>query len=538
MDDVEVSTLANRFTSVPVESPFVWGMSALLVKESSNILERLLEKQDVVEEHYEQFKWSHFVIQLLLSYELCNSGNQSEAVKKIESCEAELTRLDRIGCNERFYLRMRRPLWHLTLASRALLFATISNFEVDLDYLDQEMGQKYNLTLFSDEERASLYGTKTICYLEYGYNGNMEALKWARKALETDPSEAEWHFLTGKCMGRVRRCTRKFSGVPREEVEMIEKAVSLNPNPKYIMYVAQVYQQSASAAFIHHRGDENFYKSSLYQAINNMNKKAVELYQQALVFRPNCSYTYIRCLNGMLKLPRKYLNLAQLRKMVDKVTMVAPNNTMFLHSAGVFYLKMDYDAKKALKFFEMASDQGNYGASMDAIRLRFRMNEQYNPVGRLRKLIEKFSARPHHEDAVSQLGSFYLFIVRDLERALEAYNLILEKDPESRAMMVHKPIFVRMTRPINLFEVLVNEVRVYELKERPLDEKLKDGFMSLVAQYFPSLLELEVDTQMIHRLIQESRRMARAEKRRRVMFLRYSTTERSPRKDKSFYART
>ncbi|KAG8320910.1 hypothetical protein J6590_058067 [Homalodisca vitripennis] len=332
MDDVEVSTLANKFTSVPVESPFVWGMSALLVKESSNILERLLEKQDVVEEHYEQFKWSHFVIQLLLSYELCNSGNQSEAVKKIESCEAELTRLDRIGCNERFYLRMRRPLWHLTLASRALLFATISNFEVDLDYLDQEMGQKYNLTLFSDEERASLYGTKTICYLEYGYNGNMEALKWARKALETDPSEAEWHFLTGKCMGRVRRCTRKFSGVPREEVEMIEKAVSLNPNPKYIMYVAQVYQQSASAAFIHHRGDENFYRSSLYQAINNMNKKAVELYQQALVFRPNCSYTYIRCLNGMLKLPRKYLNLAQLRKMVDKAMLRSPRRSAKQHA--------------------------------------------------------------------------------------------------------------------------------------------------------------------------------------------------------------
>jgi hypothetical protein len=67
--------------------------------------------------------------------------------------------------------------------------------------------------------------------------------------------------------------------VPREEVELIERAVAINPNPKYIMYVAQVYQQSASAAFIHHRDDEGFYRSNLYRAINNMNKKAVELYQ-------------------------------------------------------------------------------------------------------------------------------------------------------------------------------------------------------------------------------------------------------------------
>lgn len=85
----------------------------------------------------------------------------------------------------------------------------------------------------------------------------------------------------------------------------------------------------------------------------------------------------------------------------------------------------------------MASDQGNYGASMDAIRLRFRLNEQYNPIGRLKALIEQFTARPHHDDAVTQLGSFYLFIVRDLERALKVYNTILEKDPESRAMLVN-----------------------------------------------------------------------------------------------------
>lgn len=75
---------------------------------------------------------------------------------------------------------------------------------------------------------------------------------------------------------------------------------------------------------------------------------------------------------------------------------------------------------------------------MDAIRLRFRMNEQYNPIGRLKGLIEQFSARPHHDDAVTQLGSFYLFVVRDLERALKVYNIIIESDPENRAMLVNQ----------------------------------------------------------------------------------------------------
>lgn len=81
-----------------------------------------------------------------------------------------------------------------------------------------------------------------------------------------------------------------------------------------------------------------------------------------------------------------------------------------------------------------------------------------------------------------------------------------------------------MTRPVNLFELLTNEVRVYELKERPLDPELKRGFLSLVAQHFPSLLESEIDTTKIHRLVQDSRRMGRAEKRRRIMLQRDSTT--------------
>lgn len=71
-----------------------------------------------------------------------------------------------------------------------------------LQYLEQEIGPLFNLSVLSAQERACLYGIKTVSYLEYGYNGNVEALQWARQALEADPSEAEWHFLTGKCMGK------------------------------------------------------------------------------------------------------------------------------------------------------------------------------------------------------------------------------------------------------------------------------------------------------------------------------------------------
>lgn len=57
---MDKTTINPRFSfaELPVESPFMWGLSDLLVQESSNILERLTEKEYVVEDQMAQFKWS------------------------------------------------------------------------------------------------------------------------------------------------------------------------------------------------------------------------------------------------------------------------------------------------------------------------------------------------------------------------------------------------------------------------------------------------------------------------------------------------
>ena len=50
-------------------------------------------------------------------------------------------------------------------------------------------------------ELAGIYGFKAQAFSEYGYNGLTQALQYAKKALELDPKQSEWYYLTGKIMG-------------------------------------------------------------------------------------------------------------------------------------------------------------------------------------------------------------------------------------------------------------------------------------------------------------------------------------------------
>lgn len=49
--------------------------------------------------------------------------------------------------------------------------------------------------------RAGLHGIKAAVFMEYGYEGNLIALKEAKSAINIDKTCAEWSFLKGKCMG-------------------------------------------------------------------------------------------------------------------------------------------------------------------------------------------------------------------------------------------------------------------------------------------------------------------------------------------------
>jgi tetratricopeptide (TPR) repeat protein len=87
--------------------------------------------------------------------------------------------------------------------------------------------------------------------------------------------------------------------------------------------------------------------------------------------RSDCSHINIRCAQGFSKLPTPYKDLKLAKECCDKALALAPNNAMAHHVAGSIYDWYERDLERAKKHYQMAGDQGSYGAYMDLYKLKF-----------------------------------------------------------------------------------------------------------------------------------------------------------------------
>jgi tetratricopeptide (TPR) repeat protein len=61
-----------------------------------------------------------------------------------------------------------------------------------------------------------------------------------------------------------------------------------------------------------------------------------------------------------------------------KALALAPNNAMANHVAGSIYERYDKDVERAKRHYQMAGEQGAYGAYMDLFRLKYNeVNHSY-----------------------------------------------------------------------------------------------------------------------------------------------------------------
>lgn len=94
-------------------------------------------------------------------------------------------------------------------------------------------------------------------------------------------------------------------------------------------------------------------------------------FRLALELRGNCAHINIRCAQGFCKLPYPHKNIALARKCCKKALYLAPNNAMANHVAGLICEKYESDLESAKKYYQMAGEQGAYGAFMDLYRLKY-----------------------------------------------------------------------------------------------------------------------------------------------------------------------
>jgi len=94
-------------------------------------------------------------------------------------------------------------------------------------------------------------------------------------------------------------------------------------------------------------------------------------FREALKLRGNCAHINIRCAQGFSKLSYQYRDWELAKECCAKALALAPNNAMANHVAGSIYERYDKDVERAKKHYQLAGEQGAYGAYMDLFRLKY-----------------------------------------------------------------------------------------------------------------------------------------------------------------------
>ena len=87
--------------------------------------------------------------------------------------------------------------------------------------------------------------------------------------------------------------------------------------------------------------------------------------------RGNCAHINIRCAQGFSKLPYPCRDWELAKECCAKALALVPNNAMANHVAGRIYQLYDKDVERAKKHYQLAGEQGAYGAYMELFRLKY-----------------------------------------------------------------------------------------------------------------------------------------------------------------------
>nr|CAD7442274.1 unnamed protein product [Timema bartmani] len=430
-----------------LQGPFTWDILETLENSTVKTISMFEDKQLNTEDE-DTFQWCKFVLNLVLSYEYYHNSELTKSMGKLLDNERLLSTFTSKGVLEMFYQTTKEALYHVVYASLAYLHLNFHDVSATKNMLSRVTREED----MDNRCKAALSGTHAAFLMEYGYSGNIAAVKYLKMAVSLDPFQGEWKFLLGKCLVRIRHIN-SLSEVPSmEEFRALEEAVEMTKNPSYILFLAQTYGEAASSL-----ASQNDNPESIHRSLNHMSERALALYKEALELAGECVYINIRCAKGFLKLRNQ--NLA--KACITKALLLAPNNTMANHVAGKVFEQLDRNWERAKEFYLKAAENGAFGAYMDLFNLKYKGNCNYDALSDLQGLLEQFKELPRQEELLCQIGSYYLLFKNDFEKAFEYFKVVIEKNPGSDRLKAHKNMFLRGYKMcMNIYDVLCDEARL------------------------------------------------------------------------------
>ncbi|XP_054261914.1 uncharacterized protein LOC128985941 isoform X2 [Macrosteles quadrilineatus] len=430
------------------DSPFKWKPREVKpISEPEVIIERIQEKdKELVDER--KFKWRKFLLHLVISYEYWRAKNISKAFEEVCGLESLLN--NESNHRDNLFSCIEDALKHVVYASKAFLYLEQNMLTEAEKCIDMILPKD----AMNRSNKSGIHGITAGVLMEYGHRGNKYALAEASKAKVIDHSIAEWHFFISKCMGRLRRVAQCHDLVDRTEVTAINKALDLDKgNATYKVFLGQVLAEKTLREYKHHPKIE----PELNNKIKKTNHAAMKNFEEAVEMRPKDPHILIRCAKGLMKLPYRNKKLKFTKECIDKALELAPNNPMVHHVQAMYHQRYDCDHELELKAYERAASLNNFGASLDLIKLHHEL-QTGDILEELEMVATKYEQTERVQVVYTQAGSYLLFIKKDFVGALKYYLKVIEMDKMSYAMKSHKPLFLRLKNPVNMFQILINEL--------------------------------------------------------------------------------
>ncbi|XP_049780068.1 uncharacterized protein LOC126176925 [Schistocerca cancellata] len=480
-----------------LQCPFTWEMKDMLIHKSPvNVITRLEEKEEELDGEEGAFLLLRQCgLQLALCYENWYKGDIAAARERQHTCDSLIENEDAP------YLD---GLKHIS-RSCAVHLAYLSGMVSDARTLLKKVIPFKEL---NDVSKACVVGMRGIVLMEYGYQGTSQSVPYIEQALELDPSSAEWHFLLGKSLRRLRRLNA-FNEIPdKRELKALEKAVEMSQCSGYCTFLAQTYRETAFRVYSLNRNDLSPFK----QTLDIMNEKAAEYYRKSLMMAPDSSHINIRCALGFLTLPFPYRDVKLAKSCIDKALKLAPNNTMAHHVEGKYFERIG-DLEAAKSSYKTSGEYGAYGAYMDYLRLEFKTNPKFDPAPLFKKMMEVFIEEPYRVGTLSQIGCYYYLIENKLKEAVTYWLQIIDEKHDTARLRAYKPVCVFIKKPFDLLQVALDEVRLALCKENVPSEE-RDLYERLISKFEGTELLDNPPESHRQQILEESESVLREEEER------------------------
>ncbi|XP_054263572.1 uncharacterized protein LOC128986964 [Macrosteles quadrilineatus] len=390
-----------------------------------------------------------------------------------------------------FYLRIKDALEHVFVATAANVCILSEDNSTEAEDLKVKCSNLKPLSEMDPIQQSAIHAVKSKFYLSCTEETNL-ALIHMKEANKLDPQCATWKYWTGKILRKIRRDKRLQD--PSEEIPYFEEAVSLDRDAKHLVFLAQAYREKARYL------QKNKHSPPATQnVIDSLDQNASDLYIESIELNPTSAAILRRAGNGLMSLPKQFANYRLAKQLLHKAEQYSLNPITF-QMLGTFYSRNEPNPDKALEYFQKAICNHMVYGYNEVIRIKYVNDMTYDPLEDLKKAEKALQLSSKLELIVADIGWYYLILKENLQKGLEYFWKIVERNESSPCMKKFYSYSFVVRGPLNMYKVL--QELILNTKESQRDETMIK-FLDKINNN-PHLLETEHDCVSLSKALKEA----------------------------------